>query len=158
MSAQNPNMPLGHTIGMIAKRYIETLYKQLKHLELGHNFIVLIIIDQYKGTLTQQEIADTLGLDKTNILRIIDVLSDQKLVIRAQKPTDRRAHLIQLTKKGEKKMPEINTAIKNLNQLIFTNSTNAETEVFFNTLGNINKNLASFPYEGLGFTIKEKNS
>ena len=156
MSTDNLNMPLGHTIGMIAKRYIETLYKQLKHLKLGHNFIVLIIIDRYKGTLTQQEIADTLGLDKTNILRIIDLLSDQKLVIRAQKPTDRRAHLIQLTKKGEQKMPEINSAIEKLNQLAFSKLPKEEASMFYNTLAKVNDNLAAFPYEGLGFTIKEK--
>ena len=149
-------MPLGHTIGMIAKRYIETLYKQLKHLKLGHNFIVLIIIDRYKGTLTQQEIADTLGLDKTNILRIIDLLSEQKIVIRAQKPTDRRAHLIQLTKEGEKIMPEINSAIENLNQLAFSKLSKEEANIFYNTLAKVNDNLATFPYEDLGFTIKEK--
>ena len=138
MSADNLNMPLGHTIGMIAKRYIETLYKQLKHLELGHNFIVLIIIDRYKGTLTQQEIADTLGLDKTNILRTIDLLSEQKLVIRNPKPTDRRAHLIQLTKEGEKIMPEINTAIQKLNELAFSSLTSEEENKFFETIARVN--------------------
>jgi len=156
MSTDKLNMPLGHTIGMIAKRYIETLYMQLKHLELGHNFIVLIIIDRYNGTLTQQEIADTLGLDKTNILRIIDLLSEQKLVIRTQKPTDRRAHLIQLTKKGDQKMPEINAAIEKINQLAFSKLSGEEAQVFYRTLDKVNENLAAFPYEGLGFSIKEK--
>ena len=156
MSVNNINMPLGHTIGMIAKRYIETLYKQLKHLELGHNFIVLMIIDRYKGALTQQEIADTLGLDKTNILRTIDLLSEQKLVIRTPKPTDRRAHLIQLTKKGENTMPEINAAIQKLNELAFSSLSKEEEDRFYKTIAKINENLAAFPYEGLGFTIKEK--
>jgi MarR family transcriptional regulator for hemolysin len=117
----------------------------------------LVIIDRTGGTFTQQEIADASGLDKTNILRIIDNLSEKKLVIRVQKPDDRRAYLIQLTDNGKNTMPRVNTAIKELNKVSFSGLSNHEVEAFYKTIHTINANLAGFPDDGLGFSIKDKS-
>ena len=53
-------------------------------------------------------------------------------------------------------MPEINTAIQKLNELAFSSLTSEEENKFFETIARVNENLSEFPYEGLGFTIKEK--
>ncbi len=149
-------IPLGRSLGHIAKRYVGILYKRLSHLKTGPYFIVLLIIDKGKGMLTQQEIADSCGLDKTNVLRIIDSLSDGKIVKRVRKPDDRRAYLIQLTPKGKKAMPEINKTVKELNKLAFTGLSDRQINSFFKTLDTINNNIIDLPLESLVVSIKGK--
>ena len=157
MSEENKNMPLGRTIGLVAKRYIGILYNQLKHLGVGPYFIVLVIVERAKGTLTQQEIADASGLDKTNVLRIIDNLSEKELLVRVPKPDDRRAYLIQLTKEGRSIMPKINAAIQELNNACFSGLSQAEIDAFYRTMDTINNNMKLFPDEGLDFSIKDNS-
>ena len=155
MSLEHRDMPLGRTIGLIAKRYIGILYNQLKHLGVGPYFIVLVITERTNGTLTQQEIADASGLDKTNVLRIIDNLSEKQLLIRVPKPDDRRAYLIQLTEGGKEIMPNVNTAINELNKACFNGISQEEIDAFYRIMDKINNNMELFPDEGLDFSIKD---
>lgn len=147
-------IPLGRSLGHIAKRYVGILYKRLSHLKTGPYFIVLLIIDKADGTMTQQEIADSCGLDKTNVLRIIDSLSENNIVKRVRKPDDRRAYLIQLTAKGKKTMPEINKTVKELNKLAFAGLSERQINTFFRTLDTINNNILDLPSESLVMSIK----
>ncbi|HHZ65148.1 TPA: MarR family transcriptional regulator [Candidatus Poribacteria bacterium] len=150
------HIPLGRSLGHIAKRYVGILYKRLSHLKAGPYFIVLLIIDKGEGMLTQQEIADSCGLDKTNVLRIIDSLSANKIVKRVKKPDDRRAYLIQLTAKGRKTMPEINKIVKELNELAFGGLSERQINGFFKTLDTINNNISDLPSESLVMSLKGK--
>ena len=52
------------------------------------------------GPLSQQQIADGLDADKSQVVRLIDQLEERGLVTRAADPTDRRRHRITLTGPG----------------------------------------------------------
>lgn len=154
MDLEFQHIPLGRSLGHVAKRYIGILYKRLSHIQTGPYFIVLMIIDKAEGTLSQQEIADTCGLDKTNVLRIIDNLSENNIVKRVRKPDDRRAYLIQLTAKGKNIMPEIHRTVKELNGLALKGLSEKQINSFFKTLDIINTNMIDLPSESLVMSIK----
>jgi len=154
MELEFQHIPLGRSLGHVAKRYIEILYKRLSHVQTGPYFIVLMIIDRAEGTLSQQEIANSCGLDKTNILRIIDSLSDNKIVKRVRKPDDRRAYLIQLTEKGKKILPEIHKSVKELNGLALKGLSERQVSSFYKTLDIIHNNIIDLPSENLVMSIK----
>jgi len=55
------------------------------------------------GPLTQIELANATGTDRTAMVYQLDELEEQKLVQRMPNPDDRRSYLIQLTAQGEQK-------------------------------------------------------
>jgi len=149
-----PDIPLGKHLGLIAKKYVGIMYKSLNHLDIGTNFIVLILINKTNSTLTQQELADSCGMDKTNMLRAIDLLQEKGLVERRQKPEDRRAYVIRLTRQGEKIIPVINKSSRTLNNKALEGISESQINSFYRTLDKITENIASLPAEEVMVSLK----
>jgi MarR family transcriptional regulator, transcriptional regulator for hemolysin len=55
------------------------------------------------GAHTQKALADLVGLDKTTMVATIDDLERAGLARRVPSPTDRRAHVIEVTAEGKRK-------------------------------------------------------
>ena len=54
-----------------------------------------------EGSMTQQELGQRLGIDRTTIVAVVDVLEKAEFVRRDRSPADRRAYLLTLTPEGE---------------------------------------------------------
>jgi DNA-binding MarR family transcriptional regulator len=54
-----------------------------------------------KGELSQQQVCDALGIDRSDMVRLVDDLEQRGLVIRTKDSRDRRKHLLSLTKDGK---------------------------------------------------------
>lgn len=156
MLLKSLDIPLGRRLGLIAKQYIGIMYKNLSHLDIGPNFIVIVLIHKTGSTLTQQELADLCGMDKTNMLRTIDILQEKGLVKREQKPADRRAYIIKLTAKGTKIIPVINKAVRALNKKALEGLSERQINTFYKTLDTITENIASLPAEEVMVSLKNK--
>ena len=156
MVFKSPDIPLGRRLGMIAKQYIGIMYKNLGHLEIGTNFIVILLIHKTGSTLTQQELADLCKMDKTNMLRTIDILQERELVKRIQKPEDRRAYVIKLTSKGEEIIPVIHKTFQALNKKAMAGLDQMQIKAFYETLDTITDNIASLPAEEMMVSLKNK--
>jgi len=151
----SPDIPLGKRLGHIAKKYVGIMYKSLNHLDIGTNFIVLILINKTNNTLTQQELADSCGMDKTNMLRAIDQLEEKGLVERQQKPEDRRAYVIALTQQGKKIIPVISKSFRVLNNKALEGISETQINSFYKTLDMIAENIASLPAEDVMVSLKK---
>ncbi len=57
-----------------------------------------------KDSYTQKALAELVGIDKTTMVVTIDELEKAGLAERRPSPTDRRAHVIAVTKAGERKL------------------------------------------------------
>lgn len=56
------------------------------------------------GEYTQKALAEMVGIDKTTMVVTVDELEEAGLAERRPSPTDRRAHVIAVTKSGERKL------------------------------------------------------
>ncbi|MDQ8705986.1 MarR family transcriptional regulator [Streptomyces sp. LHD-70] len=54
------------------------------------------------GPLPQQQLGETLGIDRTTMVGLIDQLEEEALLQRRRSPDDRRRYLIGLTAEGER--------------------------------------------------------
>ena len=52
------------------------------------------------GPISQHELGEQLGIDRTTMVELIDDLEAKGVVVRQRNPADRRAYSIQLTAKG----------------------------------------------------------
>jgi MarR family transcriptional regulator, lower aerobic nicotinate degradation pathway regulator len=63
------------------------------------DFAVLLSLDDF-GARSQQQLADSLDFDKSDLVGRIDRLEQRGLVTRSQDPADRRRNLVKLTRRG----------------------------------------------------------
>lgn len=59
---------------------------------------------QHEGPVTQQTLAERLGITPRGISGVVDALEEAAYVRRAAHPTDRRAHLVELAPQGSSLM------------------------------------------------------
>lgn len=53
-----------------------------------------------EGPISQQELGEQLGIDRTTVVELIDDLEGQGVVVRRRNPADRRSYALHLTPKG----------------------------------------------------------
>lgn len=70
------------------------------------------------GTRTQQELADSLGIHRNNMVGLIDDLEASGLVERHRSAIDRRAFDIRLTAAGAQAVADVNSFIAPLDEVI----------------------------------------
>jgi DNA-binding MarR family transcriptional regulator len=88
------------------------------------------MIPYFKGTVSQQEMADISGRDKSSVLRSITSLTSKNFVITAQDPFDKRKKMVQLTKDGKTLAEKIAHEIIKLDELVFSCLSAEERTVF----------------------------
>jgi MarR family transcriptional regulator for hemolysin len=109
-------MPLWLQLNKVSKRYMDALAARLGHLGIRRHYFLLVAIGEGGGNLTQQQLADLLETDKVLMVSILDNLTKAGMVRRMTSREDRRKHLIVLTPKARRALPEIKKVISDLNK------------------------------------------
>jgi len=72
------------------------------HIRMPH-YAVLATLAEF-GSSSQQEIAERIGFDKSDVTKIINALEEQELLRRTTDEADRRRHSVTLTAKGRRQL------------------------------------------------------
>jgi len=118
MKSETPTkseMPLWLQLNKVSKKYMDALAVRLGHLGIRRHYFLLVAIGEGNGNKTQQELADLLETDKVTMVGILDSLTTAGMIRRTESRSDRRKHLIVLTPKAQKALPEIKKVIAELN-------------------------------------------
>jgi DNA-binding MarR family transcriptional regulator len=76
-------------------------------------FVALDYLREQGGT-TQQQLGETLHLDKNNCVILLNDLEEDGYVARRRDPTDRRRHLVEMTAEGENALKEAEEKLETL--------------------------------------------
>jgi DNA-binding MarR family transcriptional regulator len=136
-----PEFSFGRRFGLLGNLYFQILSKRLKHLGIERNFSILVLIDKMGDHCSQKFIADTLHIDKTIMVGILDQLGELGFIKRTQNPSDRRQYWIQLTEYGHAHMPEIKAVVNQLNESVMAGLSTSEAAKFQKQLQLIYKNI-----------------
>lgn len=125
-----PGSSIGFWCSIAAHQYFARLQEKLAHLDVTSWYFVLLTIDEGKGLLSQQDLADRLLLDKVSMTRALDHLGGKGYVERCACAEDRRKHLIKLTPKARPAVKAIRTAYEELNDEALKGLRKADREAF----------------------------
>lgn len=134
--------PLMYPFIVATKKYQSVFLQQTRELDLERYHYILVLIDDYKEELSQQEIADKLGIDKSFMVNIVDYLFEKGYVKRVKNIKDKRAHIIKLTEKALKAIPIIKKVVVELNERSLKNLSEEKVETFKEVLSVIQSNLS----------------
>ena len=85
--------------------------RAMRPLGLGaQQFLVLQQLEEL-GQTSQAELADALGLDRSNLASLVNDLCDRELVERTRDDADRRRYVLRLSRKGEQLLRRTDGAI-----------------------------------------------
>ena len=136
-----PREPIGRITGRISKIFFGTLKKRLAYLNIERSFYPLLLINNGNDELTQQDLANELGIDKVQVVRIVDYLSANGYVERIQNPKDRREYKLHITDSGRKAIPDIEKTIGDLSEIAFKGISPEKIDELYSTLYLIRKNI-----------------
>ena len=134
--------PLGRILSRLGKEFLITMHSKLKGLDIKRSFYPLILIENGKGNITQQELADQVNMDKVSIVRIVDYLSGIGYVKRMINPNDRRKYSLVLTDKATNEMSRIKKSLKETKDFALKGLRVIQIKEFYSTLEVIKRNFS----------------
>jgi MarR family transcriptional regulator for hemolysin len=99
--------------------------------------IPLLVLSRQGTPVRQGVLADELGIEGPSLVRLIDLLQAEGMVVRREDPTDRRAKTLHLTATGEAKVEEINRVLRRVRASLLKDIGSEELAVTFETLQRI---------------------
>ncbi|KHL13389.1 DNA-binding MarR family transcriptional regulator [Mumia flava] len=104
----------------------------------GHRseFAALACLDE-QGPISQVELAGRIGLDRSDVVRLVDRLADAGCVVREPDPADRRRNLLTLTADGRRRLDELDERIRGAQAETLSALTDAEREQLVSLLRSV---------------------
>jgi len=93
------------------------------------------------GEYTQKALAEMVGIDKTTMVVTVDELESAGLAERRPSPSDRRAHVIAVTKAGERKLTKAEAIKEQVQAEVLEALPAARRKELLDTLGTVGQGL-----------------
>lgn len=90
-------------------------------------YAVLAALDE-RGPLSQAALSDGVGLDRSDMVRLLDRLAEEALVLREPDPDDRRRNRIVLTPAGRARLRELDGVLDSAQAEVTAALSDAERE------------------------------
>lgn len=130
-------------------KYISQLYRKsrifvskgVSQFDIGSGQLMFLIALYNKDGRNQEEIAESLQIDKATTARALKKLEEENYIVRVKSLEDKRANKIYLTEKSKELKDEIYKIIDSWNYNISESLTKEEEEMLKNLLEKVCKNI-----------------
>ena len=96
-AADNLLLPLLEHLARVGRHAGET---SLQPGSLRPRHLIALRLLSEQGTASQQSLAESLSLDPSNVVGLLNELEERGLITRRREPADRRRHIVELSPRG----------------------------------------------------------
>lgn len=129
--ADKQTLPLLEYLARVGRRAVDATLEpgglRTRHL------IALRLLSEF-GPAGQQGLADSLSLDPTNVVGLLNELEERELVTRRRDPADRRRHIVALSRRGEDELCLAYARLRLVEDGLFSALSAVEREVLYDLL------------------------
>jgi DNA-binding MarR family transcriptional regulator len=154
MDSATGTLPVGTRALILSKHYFGVLSKSLEHIDIERYYSVLYLLTLHDGC-TQKFISDTLAVDKSALVKVLDYLTAKGYVTKRPNPENRREHSIRLSPKGRAQARKVVKAFDKLDRQLFRSIAPSRVRVFLQTLDTLISGLSSLPSNDLFFNYRK---
>ncbi|WP_406293075.1 MarR family transcriptional regulator [Embleya sp. NBC_00888] len=86
---------------------------------LRHRQVIALNLLSERGAMSQQALGESLGLDPSNVVGLLNELEECGLTIRRRDPADRRRHIVELSPGGETVLKAAQVRLARVEDTIF---------------------------------------
>jgi DNA-binding MarR family transcriptional regulator len=113
-----PRGQAGPLLDLIARRIRTEVESQIEAFNLRPRHVIALTLLQLLGDQSQSELGESLRVDPTNLVGLLNDLEAAKLIERRRSPQDRRRHTVTLTPTGRRRLAEIEDALADAEQRV----------------------------------------
>jgi DNA-binding MarR family transcriptional regulator len=128
-----PGLVLAYS-GQIANARIKRALAE-HGLRPGHGHVLMLLSDH--GATSQQALCDSLGVDPSVLVAILNDLERDELAVRRRDPADRRRHIVEISTRGVKLITDVNDSIAAVEAQLFAALQPAEVTTLHSLLARI---------------------
>jgi len=139
---------LGRWISVIHRYGHSYLEKQCGALDISHGHVAFLVGLYYRDDLSQEELSEARGLDKTTTARAIKKLLERGYVSISPDPADKRIHRLHLTAKGRDAAPKIIEFLKRWTAILSQGFSRDEKKILLGSLKRMAENAQAFKESG----------
>jgi MarR family transcriptional regulator for hemolysin len=99
----------------------------------------LLVLSRRGKGVRQGELAEQMGIEGPSLVRLIDLLQNERLVERREDPTDRRAKMLHLTPMGEAKAAETDRVLRRVRSYLLEDIEGDNLGITFDALRSIER-------------------
>lgn len=126
---------LGFVVNKVGEKINAQIGSVMTPLGLSIRQYGLLLLLQDEGPQAQIVISQRVGLDRTSVMRTVDMLESRGLVRRDPDPTDRRKHSVALTDAGAELLSQTLTGVRQAEREVTGVLSEQEQELLLALLG-----------------------
>lgn len=123
-----------YLLGRLGRETRRQFTQVLSAWELHPSHYGILLLLEAIGQASQQHLAQTLTIDRANMVALLDVLEQRGFIERQADPLDRRRHVVKLTAVGQGELQQIRQAREVVDDAFFAGLDNEEQETLHRLL------------------------
>jgi DNA-binding MarR family transcriptional regulator len=96
--------------------------------------LIALKLLQEHGSVSQQALAETLSLDPSNVVGLLNDLEERRLITRRRDPEDRRRHIVEVSSLGEEELELANARLSCVEDELLTALSAEERSTLYDLL------------------------
>jgi MarR family transcriptional regulator for hemolysin len=123
-----------YLLGRLGREARRQFTQVLSAWELHSSHYGILLLLEAIGQASQQHLAQSLSIDRANMVALLDVLQQRGFIERQADALDRRRHVVKLTTVGHVELQQIRQAREEVDNAFFAGLDNAEQETLHRLL------------------------
>lgn len=139
-----PKRAFGMRFAMLARRWRQSLEASLAEAGLTDaTWAPMVHLHETGGGLTQKQLAARLGIDASTLVRLLDILERQDLIVRRPDEHDGRARKVSLSPAGEDRVRHIRDLLWKQESLMLADLSDEQIVAMMHGFETIDRRMAA---------------